>query len=192
MQYSGSLFAAAMLLVGFSTPAFAQQSGIFYDCDTAQGRFSQSLLPAPGQAFTVTGRIKLVQPAATGEYLPILSVAIGNRGADGRPDRPGVGVSLVAIPARLVSGAQRRGNAPVQVFSWDVIPDSGDARRVPIGPANADGIYPFSLGYDGQTVTVRVGTEERRSALTAANPLVKINCSTGEFQLMDLVITPTQ
>ena len=49
---------------------------------------------------------------------------------------------------------------------------------------------PFTLAYDGSAVAVTVGNETRSFPLKIADPAVRIVCSTGEFLVTDLTISP--
>jgi hypothetical protein len=51
-------------------------------------------------------------------------------------------------------------------------------------------VQPFRLSYDGNNVSVNLGTESKTFPLKVTEPVVRIVCSTGEFLLTDLKIVP--
>ena len=51
-------------------------------------------------------------------------------------------------------------------------------------------VQAFTLSYDGSQVIVNLGNEAKSFPLKAAEPVVRIVCSTGEFLFTDLTIKP--
>ena len=51
-------------------------------------------------------------------------------------------------------------------------------------------VQPFTLIYDGSDLTVGLGNESKKIALSAVDPVIRIVCSTGEFLITDLAIKP--
>jgi hypothetical protein len=51
-------------------------------------------------------------------------------------------------------------------------------------------VQPFTLSYDGSTVSVKLGNEAKSFPLKIADPVVRMVCSTGEFLFTDLTIRP--
>jgi hypothetical protein len=170
-------------------PATAAAAGITYDCDTAANHFSELNLPAPGAPFTVTGAVQLNALAASSTYTPIARIQIAASAAPGQSPDAYAGFSLSALPAdakRTPSGAPA-----VQMLSFN---SAGKKDEVlPLSMLTKPGtVQPFRLSYDGNNVSVNLGNEAKTFRMRAAEPVVRIVCSTGEFLFTNLVIQPSR
>jgi hypothetical protein len=177
-------------LVFLAIPAAAGAAGITYDCDTAANHASELSLPAGGVPVTVSGTVQLRALAPSKTYAPIARIQIGSSAAPGQPPGAFAGFSLGALPAdarKTPSGAPA-----VQMLSYNV--SGKEDEPVPLSLMTNPGTpQPFTLTYDGSKVVVSLaGTEARSLPLKAADPVVRIVCSTGEFLFTDLTIGPAR
>jgi hypothetical protein len=183
-----SIFCAGAIGLGsIMAPAAAGAAGILYDCDTAANHFSELALPAGSIPFSVSGKVQLNAMAPSKKFAAIARIQIASAAEPGKSPADFAGFSLSALPAdaqKTPSGA-----AAVQMLSYnvkgkddDVLPSSMTDR-----PGTAQ---PFTLAYDGSAVSVTVGHETRSFPLKIANPAVRIVCSTGEFLITELAISP--
>jgi hypothetical protein len=160
-----------------AVPGAAEAAGITYDCDTAAGHFSELVLPAPANHFSVTGNIKVNAIAKDKKWAPLARVRIGEA-----PTAPGAtptsygGLKLTALPGKDVS---MRADV-VQMFSFDVT-GTNDEGAIPSTLQETGPTLPFRLSFDGRAVTAAIGAESRSIPVTASQPVVQIICSTGEF-----------
>jgi len=170
-------------------PASAEAAGITYDCDTAADHFSELDLPAGGTPFVVSGTLQLNALAASTTYVPIARVQIASAAAPGEPAKAYAGFSLSALPVdprKTPSGA-----SAIQTLSYNV--SGKDDELLPFSIMTKPGTaQPFTMSYDGSRVSVSLGAETRSIPLKAADPVVKIVCSTGEFLFTDLAITASR
>lgn len=194
-QLEGRVYMKAFLgfcaagLAAVVLPATAAAAGITYDCDTAANHFSELNLPAPGAPFTVTGAVQLNALAASSTYTPIARIQIAASAAPGQSPDAYAGFSLSALPAdakRTPSGAPA-----VQMLSFN---SAGKKDEVlPLSMLTKPGtVQPFRLSYDGNNVSVNLGNEAKTFRMRAAEPVVRIVCSTGEFLFTNLVIQPSR
>lgn len=170
-------------------PQAASAQGITYDCDTAAAHFSELDLPAGAAPFTVSGNVKLNALAGSKEWVPLIRIQIASSAAPGEsPDALG-GFSLSALPVdpkKMPSGERA-----VQMLSWNA--HGKEDEMLPMTMFTKPGtVQPFTLTYDGSNVSVTLGAEAKSFPLKTATPVVRIICSTGEFLLTDLVITPSR
>jgi hypothetical protein len=95
--------------------------------------------------------------------------------------------SLSALPAdakKTPSGA-----SSIQMLSYNV--NGKEDEALPLSLMTKPGtVQAFTLSYDGRQVTVNLGTEARSFPFQAAEPAVRIVCSTGEFLFTNLTIKP--
>ncbi|GAA0325175.1 hypothetical protein GCM10009087_39380 [Sphingomonas oligophenolica] len=179
-----AIIAAALAAV--PTTAFAQtpqDSGITYDCDTAANHFSELILPAGAAPFTVAGKVRLNQVAASKEYLPLARLAISNASDQPGPsDQAWAGFEFDMVPAD-------KKNPAASIVAYSIRETGKKPDMQPIAIASGAEI-PFSVLYDGTHVTVSVDGHEKQFAFTAAKPVVSIVCSTGEFLYTNLLIRP--
>jgi hypothetical protein len=181
-----SMGLCAIGLAFWAPPALA--AGITYDCDTAAEHFSELVLPAPGASFVVSGNVKLNALARSKTYAPIGRIQISPAGAPGQSPSAFAGFSLTALPTDARKAPA--GASVVQMLSFNVSGKEDEA--LPLSLLTKPGtVQPFSLSYDGSQVTVNLGTESRRFPFKAAEPVVRIVCSTGEFLFTDLIIKPS-
>lgn len=169
-------------------PAMALAAGITYDCDTAADHFSELVLPTGSAPFTVSGKVRLNSLATSKKYASETRIQIVVPAAPGQPPSAYAGFSLGAISVDAKKSPT--GNPTVQMLSFAVngkedetLPSSVTAK-----PGN---VQPFTLAYDGNNVVVTLGNDSRTFPLKAAEPAVRITCSTGEFLYTDLAITPS-
>ncbi len=172
-----------------SMPVFATAKGITYDCDTAADHFSELVLPAGSAPFVASGNVRLNAMAESREFLPVVRVQIATPADPGSSPDEFAGFALTVVAkgkAKLPPGV-----AAVQMLSYtakgkedEVIPPS-----MLVTPGT---VQPFSLAYDGSNVKVTLGSETRDFPLKAAEPVVRVICSTGEFLITDLTIAPTR
>jgi hypothetical protein len=176
-------------LMAASTAAQAASGGITYDCDTASGHYSELVLPTPGGSFTVEGKVGLQQIAPIGKYSPLTRLAITSApSAPGRAGQDIAGFVLTALPESALS--KGAGKGLVQFLNWDDHRGGTEQSHKLFGLTPAPKELDFRLSYDGRSVTVRIGGEEQSLPFTAAEPVVRIVCSTGEFLYTDLKIVP--
>lgn len=177
------LLAAALIP---SAASSAEDQGIVYDCDTASGHFSVLMLPAPGQNFTVTGKIELRAMAEIGDYVPLARLAIVDRPDDaGSAIDDSVGFKLTALPERLLR--DDGGDDPFQMLSWDAR-TGGEAHEARSFVPQTAGPLQFRLSYDGSEAKVEIDGKQQVFALSTRSPAVRVICSTGEFLFTDLLI----
>jgi len=163
-------------------PAAAGAAAITYDCDTAANHYSELVLPAPAGPFTVTGNVKLNAIAASTDYIPVARVRITTATPPGK-SADAAGFSLSAVPTKALPD----GATAVQMLSWNVT--GKDDEALPFSMFAKPGtVQPFRLTYDSGNVAVMLGTEAKTLRLKAAEPVVQIVCSTGEFLFTDVVI----
>jgi hypothetical protein len=176
--------------LGFlAIPAAARAAGITYDCDTAANHYSELSLPAGGAPFTVSGTVQLNAIAASKTYAPMARIQIASPAAPGQSPGAFAGFSLTALPG---DAKKTPSGAALQMLSYM---SSGTKEEVvPLSTMTKPGTpQPFSLTYDGSKVVVALaGAETKSLALTAADPVVRIVCSTGEFLFTDVTIAPAR
>lgn len=181
-----ALAAIVATFAAVPTAALAQAAdpGITYDCDTATDHFSELSLPAGPAPFTVTGKVKMMTAAASKEFLPMARLTISNA-----TDQPGPSDEGWA-GFEFIVGPVKQGKLPTLPILDYSTKAKGQKNAVDIiGKPSADEV-PFSLTYDGAHVTVSVDGHEKQLDYTAAKPVVRIICSTGEFLYTNLVIRP--
>jgi hypothetical protein len=165
----------------------AAAAGITYDCDTAANHFSELVLPSPGPSFVVSGSVRLNALAGSKAYVPLARVQIASASAPGQSAEAFAGFTLSALPAdakKTPSGA-----SAVQMLSYNV--SGKDDEILPLSLMTKPGtVQPFTLSYDGRQVSVDLGNETKSFPLKAAEPVVRIVCSTGEFLFTNLTIKP--
>jgi hypothetical protein len=179
------LCAAGLAL--WTSPAPAAAAGITYDCDTAADHFSELVLPAPGASFVVSGNVQLRALAPSKTYVPLARMQIASASAPGQPAQAFAGFTLSALPAD--SKKTRSGDSSVQMLSYNA--KGRDDEVLPLSLMTKPGtVQAFALAYEGDQVTVTLGNEVKRLPLKAAEPVVRIVCSTGEFLFTDLTLKP--
>ncbi len=162
-------------------PATAEAAGITYDCDTAANHFSELYLPSIRVPFLVSGNVQFKRRAVSTTYSPSAQVRIAVSAASGEAhDRAGF---ALVLPLADVSGA-----SPVQTLQYSRA--KGNETLPPSTITKQGTVEPFKLSYDGSKVSVNVGNEAKSFLLKAAEPIVEIVCSTGEFLFTDLTIRP--
>jgi len=180
-------YATAIGLGSIMVPAAAGAAGILYDCDTAADHFSELVLPAGNIPFSVSGKVQLNAMAPSKKFGAIARIQIASAAAPGQSPAAFAGFSLSALPAdphKTPSGA-----AAVQMLSYNVKGKDDDV--LPSSMTDKPGTaQPFTLAYDGRAVAVTVGNETRSFPLKIADPAVRVVCSTGEFLVTDLTISP--
>lgn len=174
-------------LTALAQPATA--AGITYDCDTAANHFSELSLPAPGVPFTVTGAVQLNALAQSTTYVPLARVQIAASTAPGKSPDAYAGFSLEALPANAKQTPS--GSPAVQMLTWN---SAGKEDEVlPLSLLTKPGtVQAFTLTYDGSNVSLNLGNEAKSFRMKAAEPVVRIICSTGEFLFTNLVIQPSR
>lgn len=174
---------AGLALVAFPTTAVA--AGITYDCDTASDHMSELSLPAGGVPFTVSGNVQLISLAGSSEYVPIARIQIASSASPGQSPSAYAGFSLSALPLdakKTPSGAQA-----IQMLSYNF--KGREDETLPLSLMTKPGtVQPFTLSYDGSTVSVKLGNEAKSFPLKTTEPVVRIMCSTGEFLFTELKI----
>jgi hypothetical protein len=174
--------------VGLVMPASALAAGITYDCDTAANHFSELVLPAVGVRFTVSGTIQMNAMAGSAKYAPIGRIQVASSSSPGHSPDVYAGFSLSALPVDAKKNPS--GASAIQMLSYN---SRGKEDEVlPLSMLTKPGtVQPFTLSYDGQAVSVNLGTEVRSFRMKTADPVVRIVCSTGEFLVTNLTIQPT-
>ena len=184
-----SLFVAcAAVATATILPTSASASGITYDCDTAANHFSELVLPAPAGPFTVTGTVQINALAAVTQYVPLARIQITSPSAPGAPATTSAEVLIEALPADAKKNPT--GASAVQFVGFRV-----DAQKEDLEPLSAlekaGTPEPFSLHFDGSQVAATIGKGSRTLPLKASAPVVRIVCSTGEFLITNLTISPS-
>lgn len=178
------LFSATLL-----GAADASSTGIIYDCDTASGRFSSLVLPVPSAPFTVQGKVQLREIADMGKWAPGSRLTIiGGAAEPGNVPSEGAGFLLAALPAKMVE--KRAGKGVVQYLQWQENRFDGQIMSGPFDIRPAKQELAFSMRYDGKTVSMAIGGQQKSVTLVSPASAVRIICSTGEFLYTDLKITP--
>ncbi len=177
------LCTAGLAFGAIEAPAVA--AGITYDCDTAADHFSELVLPATGASFVVSGSVQLRAVARSKTYVPLARIQIASSSATGASPGAFAGFSLVAVP----TDAKKASSDPIQMLSYNA--NGMEDQALPLSlMAKAGTVQAFTLSYDGSRVTVNLGHEAKDFPLKAAEPVVRIVCSTGEFLFTDLTIKP--
>lgn len=180
---------AACLALAIAMPAQAAQNGITYDCDTAANHYSDLVLPTPQGPFTVRGQIRLNQVASSDQYVPMTGIAIADAlDAPGASSKDAAGFKLVAMHAKLLGVKTKDKDAVLQFQQWNEVKGGTEVAHDPIPLPDTQNGGAFSLSYDGKSVTVEFAGQRRDIPLTAATPVVRLTCSTGEFLYTDLII----
>lgn len=164
------------------SPAIAQTHGVTYDCDTAANHYSDLALPVPGKAFTVSGKVALNTIADSKQYVPLARLSISD--GQSKPGQPTewAGFEYGVIP-------KMKGNpTPLPILNFSTRAAERDNQIELAGKPSAREIA-FSLSYDGSVVTAIVDGHEKQMPFVAADPVVRIVCSTGEFLYTDVAIT---
>jgi hypothetical protein len=185
-KHLGILVAAPMLIAapGEALAQAKPDSGITYDCDTAADHYSELVLPAGAAPFTVTGKVKLMNVVASTDYVPMARLAISNAQDQPGPSSQGwTGFEFLVAPAA-------KGKQPtISALAYSRKEEGKKTDMEIFGTPGATEV-PFSLVYDGTQVAMSVDGHEKQFAFTAARPVVRIVCSTGEFLFSNLVIRP--
>jgi hypothetical protein len=171
----------------WASPAPAAAAGITYDCDTAAEHFSELVLPSAGASFVVSGNVQLMTLARSKTFAPIARIQVASSAAPGQSPEAFAGFSLSALPAdakKTPSGA-----SAIQMLSYN---NSGrEDEMLPLSLMDKPGsVQPFTLSYDGSQVVVNLGNESKSLPFKAADPVVRIVCSTGEFLFTNVTIKP--
>lgn len=120
-------------------------------------------------------------------YVPLARIQISSPSAPGQSPEAFAGFTLAALPADAKKTSS--GAAAVQMLSYNA--SGKEDELLPLSLMTKPGtIQPFTLAYDGSQVIVNLGTEAKSLPQKAAEPVVRIVCSTGEFLFTDLVIKP--
>jgi hypothetical protein len=177
----------ALAISVIAVPSAAQSTGgITYACDTAPGHFSELVLPAPGQRFSVVGNIQVLSIAKDKKWAPTARIRIATApAAPGHSPSAYGGLHLTALPGKAVAMSPET----IQAFSFDVAGGEGEMIRSTIQATGA--IQPFRLTFDGQSVAVAIGAESRTFPLTTSQPVVQVICSTGEFLITGMKLEPS-
>jgi hypothetical protein len=173
----------------FALPGAATAKGISYDCDTAADHFSELKLPAGDGPFKVSGNVQLMTLAGSKAYVPIVRIQVAPSSAPGQSPAAYAGFSLSALAANAKKTPT--GAPALQMLSYNVAGKEDEV--LPLSMMTKPGtVQPFTLSYDGSRVSVDIGGEARIFPLKAADPEVRIICSTGEFLITDLTIAPSR
>lgn len=176
----------ALCTAGFAlwgTPAPVAGAGITYDCDTAADHFSELTLPSADSSFVVSGSVQLRTLARSKTYVPLARIQIASSSAPGKSPEAFAGFSLSAV----ATNAKKTTSEAIQMLSYNASGREDEA--LPLSLMVKPGtVQAFKLSYDGSQVTVNLGNEAKSFPLKAADPVVRIICSTGEFLFTDLTI----
>ena len=172
----GLIFAIGLM----STTAHA--AGIKYDCDTTAGHFSELILPVGEAPFTVTGKLEPMNPAKDKEYVPLARLAVSNASDQAGPSNEGwAGFDYVLVP-------EKKGKiATIPLLEFSSLAKGQGKNETVIGQPSTQRVS-FTIVYDGKKAEVSVDGHRRSIDYVAANPVVTIVCSTGEFLFTDLQI----
>jgi hypothetical protein len=176
------LGAAALASPGIAVGA---DRGITYDCDAAPGHFADLVIPAPVGPFAVTGQIKVNNIAKDKKWAPTVRIRIGSAPTEmGGAPASYAGLKLTAVPGKTVSLPYET----IQMFSFDA--SGREAETIPSSLRQTGDTQAFRLSYDGQSVAISLGADNRSFATVAVAPVLEVVCSTGEFLITDLKIEP--
>lgn len=176
-----TLAALAVTAAVLSAPALAQGKGVTYDCDTAPGHFSELRLPGAA-TFTASGKVRLMTLAHDRKWAPLVRISVSNDPeVIGPSDEAWAGFTMMNLP-------QFEKKIPA-LLETSERPKGGENKEDSIGPAS-DTDVPFDFAFDGKQVHMTVDGHAQTFALTAERPVLMITCSTGEFLVHDLTITP--
>lgn len=182
-RFSGSMLGLLLLLA----PASVQANGITYDCDTAADHFSELQLPSPLPAFKATGMVQLNAMAGSAAYIPMVRIEIASSSAPGKSPDASAGFKLSALPVNPKKSPT--GAAAIQMLSFSA--NSAEDEMLPLSMMTKLGTpETFSLTYDDQGIVVVLGKESRTFPKKLTNPVLRVICSTGEFLITDLAISP--
>ena len=175
------------VLVCAALPQAASAAGITYDCDTAAEHFSELVLPAPGQTFSVTGNMQMRTMANGKKYAPSARIQIASASQPGQSADAYAGFTLLALP--LDKRKAPNGQEAIEMLSFTA--KGKEDESLPMSMLRAPGTtQPFKLTYNGSDVVVSLDGETRSYPLKIAEPVVRVICSTGEFLFTDLTIAP--
>lgn len=185
MKLFSGLCAAGLAF--WASPAPVAAAGITYDCDTAANHYSELVLPSPGASFVVSGSVRINALAGSKTYVPLARIQIASAAAPGQSPDAFAGFTLAALPADGRKAPS--GTSAVQMLSYNA--SGKEDELLPLSLMTKPGtVQPFTLSYDGRQVSVNLGNEAKSLPLNAAEPVVRIVCSTGEFLFTDLTIKP--
>jgi hypothetical protein len=181
------LATVALGIIGLAVSNPATAAGITYDCDTAANHYSELVLPAPPGPFIVSGNVQLNALAEVTKYTPLARVQISSSTEPGQSPETFAGVSMMALPVDAKKNPT--GSPAIQMVSFNV--NGKEDEIVPLSMlVKPGGAQPFSLSFDGRNVAASVGNDRRTLPVKAADPVVRIVCSTGEFLFTNLTIQP--
>ena len=164
-----------------SNSAFAK--GITYDCDTAANHFSELSLPA-GQAFTVSGRLQILNMAPSKQYVPLARLAISNATNQAGPSSEGwAGFQFGNLPGSK--------GLPTGLLQSTALTKGAATQDALLGIASSRDIA-FSLAFTGTAVNMTIDGHQATLPFRADQPIVRIVCSTGEFLFDDMEIIPSR
>lgn len=167
---------AALALTG-SDEVLAK--GIVYDCDTAANHFSELSLPA-AQTFTVSGRLQLLNMAASKQYAPLARLSVSNGTDQPGPSGEGwAGFEFINLPGSK--------GLPTGLLQSTVLIKGTAKQDGALGVASSRDVA-FSLRFDGTQVSMKIDGHETTLPFKADRPVVRIVCSTGEFLFYDMEI----
>ncbi|MBV1918065.1 MAG: hypothetical protein KUG65_08405 [Sphingomonadaceae bacterium] len=176
-----------MLFLAVTEPAGA--AGITYDCDTAADHFSELVLPAGSGQFTVSGNVQMLAMADSKIFVPLFNIQVAAASSPGKAPASYAGFKLSALPAdekKTPSGAPA-----IQMLGWSMSGMEDDI--LPHSLMTKPGtVQSFTMAYDGSTVSVKLGNDEKKFPLVISEPVVRVVCSTGEFLITDLIISEQQ
>jgi hypothetical protein len=183
--------AIAVSAVMASASAHAASKGISYDCDTAADHFSELVLPAPAGGFVVRGQVKVNAVAASAKYVPLTRLTIAEtQDAPGASPKNAVGFELSVLPAKMLGVKTKDKNPFLHFAGWDETRSGTAVSYAPVPLAETQEARPFSLIYDGKTVTMQFADQQHSIAFTTNSADVRLICSTGEFLYTGLTIEP--
>jgi hypothetical protein len=146
-------------------------------------------IPSVGVPFTVSGNVQLNALASSTTFVPIARIQIASSTAPGQAPDAYAGFSLSALPADAKKTPA--GEPAIQMLSYNST--GKDDEVVPASTATKPGtVQPFTLSYDGNTVSVNLGGEAKSFSLRTPEPVVRIVCSTGEFLFTNVTIKPSR
>jgi hypothetical protein len=176
----GIICAAGLALAG-SSSAFAK--GITYDCDTAANHFSELSLPA-GPAFTVSGRLQILNMAPSKQYAPLARLSISNATTQPGPSSEGwAGFEFGNLPGSK--------GLPTGLLQSTAFTKGAAKQDAALGIASSRDVA-FSLAFTGTSVNMTIDGHQAALPFQAEQPIVRIVCSTGEFLFYDMEITPSR
>ncbi|TWH86153.1 hypothetical protein [Novosphingobium taihuense] len=175
-----------------AAPAQGKASAITYDCDTPSDHFSELLLPVPDGAVTLTGKVQVRKLAQFKQFAPMVRIGfVQSAGNPGEAPSDTDGIKIVAMPAKLVDKSIKDPGVLIQLLQWDEYVSGKEMESKPISVLPVGEALPFSMRLTATSISISFAGSDKSFATAINAPVVRVVCSTGEFLITDLLISPT-